>query len=103
MKIICILEKDGLLFDGNIIFIDNDGLWNEVSMHRRVNYYMPFTTSTLESMHGHLNKRTPRKNIFNSANLRVHNELCKKFTEISNRIKYNYNYLKNRTKAKRNM
>lgn len=103
LKINNTLEKAGLFFDGNIIFIENDELWDEVSMHRRVNYNMPSTTNTLESMHGHLNKRTPRKNTFYSAILRVHNELSKKFIEISNRIKHNYNYLKNATKAKRSM
>ena len=71
------LEKVGLFFDGNIIFIENDNLWDEVSMHRRVNYCMPSTTNTLESMHGHLNKRTPRKNTFYQSLLRVHNQLNK--------------------------
>ena len=100
LKINNILSKVGLFFDGNIIFIEDDDLWDQVSMHRSVAHQMPSTTNTLESMHGHLNKRTPRKNTFYSSLLRVHNELNKKFLHISDRIKHNYNYIKNKTRAK---
>ena len=79
------LEKVGLFFDGNIILIENDNLWDEVSMHRRVNHCMPSTTNSLESMHAHLNKRTPRKNTFFQSLLRVHNQLDYFFFKIESK------------------
>ena len=57
-------------------------------MHRRTNYHMPSTTNTLESMHGHFNKRTPRKNTFFSGILRIHKELNIKYNQISDRIAF---------------
>lgn len=64
IKINSILSKIGLVFIGDQISIENELKWNKVSLLKRVEYHMPSTTNTLEAMHGHLNKRSPRRNAF---------------------------------------
>ena len=70
-KINLALEKVGLLFIDNQIIIDNEKRWGEVSMVERCFYHMPSTTNTLEATHGHLNKRTPRRNTFFQSIFRI--------------------------------
>lgn len=64
---------------------------------------MPSTTNTLEATHGHLNKRTPRNNMFFSSILRIHNGLIEKYLKINEKIQHNYNYLKRKTLKKMQM
>lgn len=93
-KINQILGKIGLFFSGYQFYIENDNRWEEVSMHRRIKYGMPSTTNTLEAMHGHLNKRTPRNNTFFRALLRINKNLNAKYSNIFERITHNYSYIK---------
>lgn len=58
---------------------------------------MPSTTNTLESMHGHLNSNTPRRNNFFSAIARSISELDSKYEKITQRIQHNYRFTMNRT------
>lgn len=89
-KVNLALEKVGLLFIDNQIFIDDEKRWDEVSMVERCFYQMPSTTNTLEATHGHLNKRTPRRNTFYQSVFRIFRELSAKYLAINDRIKHNY-------------
>ena len=75
LKINISLQKIGLIFFDGQISIENCERYEEVSMLERCKFRMPSTTNTLEAIHGHLNKRTPRNNIFFSSILRIHNGL----------------------------
>ena len=97
IKISKILSQIGLIFNGDQITIENDDKWKKVSLLRRIPYHMPSTTNTLEAMHGHLNKRSPRRNTFFSALYRIISELNNKYDQINERIQHNYRYTKNST------
>lgn len=58
---------------------------------------MPYTTNTLEAMHGHLNKRSPRRNTFFSALYGIISELNNKYDQINELIQHNYRYTKKST------
>lgn len=60
-----------LVFEKNLILLENDELWKKVSMIERVSLKMQSTTSALEGLHGHLNSRIPRRNIFWNAFYRL--------------------------------
>lgn len=77
--------------------IENDNKSKKVSLLRRIHYHMPSTTKSLEAMHGHLNKRSPRRNMFFSALYRIILELNNKYDQINERIQHNYRYTKNST------
>ena len=47
-----------------MIEIFNEDQWKAVSLIKRADYKMPTTTNALESSHGHLNARIPRRNDF---------------------------------------
>ena len=49
----------------------DENRWKQVSMMERVFYEMPSTTNSLESSHGHLNRKTPRRNNFWTALNRI--------------------------------
>ena len=49
------------------IEIFNEDQWKAVSLIKRADYKMPTTTNALESSHGHLNARIPRRNDFYSS------------------------------------
>ena len=105
------LEKVGLFFSfeknntndpnhQNKLEISNEELWDHVSKFRRIKYKMPSTTNSLEAMHGHMNKRTPRRNTFFQALLRIHDELSAKYNSVEERIRHNYNEIKRKTRNK---
>ena len=60
----------------------DENRWKQVSMMERVFYEMPSTTNSLESSHGHLNCKTPRRNNIWAALNRI----------ITFLINQNYNY-----------
>lgn len=97
------LKKIGFKYQNNNLDIINDEQWNMITMKNRVKYHMPTTTNSLESTHGHMNQRTPRRNNFFAALFRIHNELQSKYENLQSRIIHNYNYLKNLTIKKMNM
>lgn len=94
------LKKIGLTFSNKLIKIENQEKWEKVSMLQRIGFQMPSTTNSLEATHGHLNKRTPRRNKFYTAFDRVCKNLDAKYLSINDRISHNFNYLKNKTKKK---
>lgn len=59
-------------------------------MMERVFYEMPSTTNSLESSHGHINSKTPRRNNFWSALNRIVTFLIKQNFNYQNKINYNY-------------
>lgn len=91
------LSKVGLVFLNNQICIQNPKRWNEVSLAVRCQARMPSTTNTLEATHGHLNKRTPRRNTFYQSIFRLYTSLMDKYMNVNKRIAHNYYYLKNKT------
>ncbi len=58
---------------------------------------MPSTTNTLESMHGYINAKCPRKNSFFSAISKLISELDSKYFKINERIQHNYRFSVNST------
>lgn len=97
LKINSILSKIGLVFIDGQISIENELKWNKVSLLKRIDYHMPSTTNTLEAMHGHLNKRSLRRNSFFCSLFRIINELNSKYSKINQRIQHNYYYTKSKT------
>ena len=97
-----VLEKIGMNFADGSINLVNQKRWDQVSMLSRINFRMPSTTNSLESSHGHLNKKTPRHNGFWASI----NRLCESFilkTNLLNiRIQHNYSYLKSTTQRRLN-
>ena len=82
------LKKIGCVFDleSKKIQINKFERWNEISMLQRINYKMPSTTNSLESMHGHLNKRSPRNNSFYSSIYRIQSQLSLKYINFDKRL-----------------
>ena len=66
-------------------------------MLNRVHFHMLTTTNSLESMHEHMNHRTPLNNTFYAALFRIYNELTAKYVNIEDRITYSYYYIKNKS------
>ena len=58
------LFKVGLQFENDVISINDEKKWSKISLLKRVEYKMPSTTNSLESTHGHLNEKIPRRNMF---------------------------------------
>ncbi|KAK8896368.1 hypothetical protein M9Y10_014266 [Tritrichomonas musculus] len=61
-------------FDKNYkLYISNEIEWTKVSLLKRIPFKMPTTTNSLESTHGHLNKKMPRRNNFWMSLFRINN------------------------------
>ncbi len=84
------LSKVGLVYKEGFILIENDSLWEKVSVLKRIPYKLPTTTNSLESYHGQLNSKTPRHNNFWSALHRIANNFILKFNCIQDHISHNY-------------
>lgn len=96
------LGKVGLEFiDGSLNLIDQNK-WDRVSMLARIEYRMPSTTNSLESFHGHLNKKTPRRNGFWPSLYRLCSSLVVNHNMINKRIAHNYSFVKRTTEKKVN-
>ena len=93
------LKKIGLQYNKNTETIDilDETRWIAVSMMHRLNFKMPSTTNSLESTHGHLNKKTPRNNNFYMSIYRIVTHLMKQSQTIEENIRRNYMYAKNKT------
>lgn len=87
------LLSGGLFFDVNKkeIIINDDVLWEHVSQIHRSKYKMPSTTNSLESSHGHLNSKIPRRNDFYSALSRLIDFTVAKTHNFRNAYLTNYN------------
>ena len=88
MKFCCIQKQ---------IVFENESRWEEVSLLHRIKLKMFSTTNSLESSHGHLNKRTARRNSFYGSLFRIINELILKYGSINKQLQHNYNFLKRKT------
>lgn len=97
-----VLEKIGMNFADGSINLVNQKRWDQVSMLSRINFKMPSTTNSLESSHGHLNKKTPRHNGFWSSINRLCESFILKTNLLNTRIQHNYSYLKNTTQKRFN-
>jgi hypothetical protein len=75
------LRKVGLAMRNGVIIVENEERWHEVSMLERVETAMPTTTNSLESSHGHLNEKTPRRNTFWKSLARI---ICTMLTKSTN-------------------
>lgn len=94
------LGKVGLQFTDSKIQIVDAKRWDEVSMLSRIDFRMPSTTNSLESLHGHLNKKTPRNNNFWSSIHRLGEGFTLKIHSLNKRIQHNYNSAKRNTQKK---
>ena len=95
-----ILGKIGMQFsDGKINVID-EKRWNQVSLLSRIDLKMPSTTNSLESVHGHLNKKTPRNNSFWSSVNRLCTSFIIKTNLLNSRIQHNFEFLRGNTYKK---
>ena len=106
IKINASLDKIGMNFfydetkvTKSFIFINDEEKWGKYSLLRRVGMGMPSTTNTLESVHGHINHKMPRRNSFYSALFRIFTELNFKYQNINKSIINNYNYIKRKTNS----
>ena len=93
-------KKIGFKFYNRRLELSDPEKWSQITMLNRVHYHMPTTTNSLESTHGHMNHRTPRRNTFYSSIYRIYNELTAKYSNLADRILHNYNYLKNKSLKK---
>ena len=66
-------------------------------MLSRCNYKMPLTPNSLESFHGHLNKRTPRRNGFWASIQRLAKSFIMRTQSTNKMIRHNYSYTMNNT------
>lgn len=91
------LSNIGLQIINKKIIYENHARWDEVSQLSKIKYRMPTATNSLESYHGHLNHKTPRRNTFYTSIFKINQFLTMKYTNIKKRISHNYNDLKNKT------
>ena len=84
------LNKTGLKHvNGEISFADEER-WDSISIKERIKYRMPSTSNSLESTHGHLNKKTPRHNNFYTSLHRIIMHMMLKTQRIEQCIHINY-------------
>ena len=81
-------------FSDNTLNLVDSERWKQVSMLSRIDFKMPSTTNTLESSHGHLNRKTPRNNSFWESLSRIAESFIIKTQTVNFRIRNNYNYTK---------
>ena len=98
-----VLNKIGMQFKDSKIQIIDQKRWNEVSILSRIDFRMPSTTNSLESVHGHFNKKTPRNNNFWSSINRLGESFMLRLNSLNHRIQHNYDYTKRNTLKKMNM
>ena len=86
------LSKAGLAFcpEKKEIIIADFTKWETISQIERIKYAMPSTTNALESSHGHLNARIPRRNNYWSAMLRLVMYVMNKENNFSEALQRNY-------------
>ena len=89
-----VLTKIGMSFDENGLHISNLTQWKKISVKERISLRMPSTTNALESTHGHINAKLPRRNEFWFSLHRLVVHLTSKDLNFSDRLKANYNRAK---------
>ncbi len=92
-----LLKKAGLKFVNNRIIINDEDKWKRISLLERVNIKLPPTTNSLESTHGQLNKKTPRKKNFWQSLYDIIINLNEKNQTINEHNKHNFCYEKRKT------
>ena len=98
-----ILSKVGLSFNGTSVDGYASDRWHEVSILQRIALRMPTTTNSLESTHGHLNAKTPRRNNFWMSLYRIVEHIMLKSQNVNKAIKRNYNHAVAKTKKRAGM
>jgi hypothetical protein len=71
--------------------------WEEVSQYVRVAFRMPPTTNSLESILGHLNEATPRRNEFWSSMRGIVEHIDEGMKRFFNAVRHNFNYVSRAT------
>ena len=92
------LFKAGLNFNEKEIIVIDASKWEKVSLLKRVDAKMPSTTNSLESTHGHLNAKLPRRNEFWSSLFRLAKTVIKKDFKFNEMMHNNYAKLKRNIK-----
>ena len=87
------LMKCGLIFDVELkeIKVHDDTLWDHIGLLNRIKYKMPTTTNSLESSHGHLNAKIPKRNDFYTAMSRLIKFVIKKTHNFEQAYQTNLN------------
>ena len=93
------LKKIGHVFSDGKIQIFDSARWIEVLMQYRPVFRMPNCTNQLESSHGHLNAKMPRKNLFWSSMSRIIDQILKKVHRFSENYYHNFRRYKNKVKS----
>lgn len=91
------LNNIGLNFNGKSINEVDEVKWMKVSLLKRIPFKMPSTTNSLESTHGHLNEKTPRRSSFFMGLYRIIKSLSIKIQSCDEMFKHNFYYCKKRT------
>jgi hypothetical protein len=79
---------------GLAIEIDPDRRWRweEISQYVRAEWRLPSTTNSLESIHGHLNERTPRRNDFWTSLKRLADHIDEGMKRWPDAVRHNFNH-----------
>jgi hypothetical protein len=85
-----ILHQVGLALANGNLSITSAERWQQVSMLERVPSRMPPTTNSLESIHGHLNTQTPRRNAFWRSLQRIVVMMIFKSGDFACLVRYNF-------------
>jgi hypothetical protein len=71
---------------------DRKRRWEEVSQYVRVQWRMSPTTNSLESIHGHLNEATPRRNNFWASLKRLADHIDEGMERSPDAVRHNFNH-----------
>lgn len=90
------LATCGMCFnkETNKIEIFDAEQWDSISLIERVKYKLPTTTNALESSHGHLNSKTPRRNDFYTSLSRLISFTIEKTHNFKKAYQTNFNRAK---------
>lgn len=83
-----------MTFDDKCLKINDKLQWERISMKERIKYRMPATTNAIESTHGHLNAKLPRRNEFWLSLYRLVESTTSKDLNFNARFRANYNRIK---------
>jgi hypothetical protein len=88
------LKKVGLAMQGGKLSYagNSPDRWNQVAMIGRIGTGMPSTSNTIESLNGHLNEVTPRKNAFWGSLHRLAEMFTKKIGTFQSCWRHNFRY-----------
>ena len=92
-----LLKKVGLVFEDKQISIKDEVKFSKFSLYKRIKLKMPSTTNSLESTHGQLNAKTPRRKNFWASIYEIAKNLDEKNCTIDKHIQHNYYFEKKQT------